>query len=275
MNNKKILFVYGTLKRREFNDVSRYNPAPTYLGDGWVRGRLYDLGHCPTMTADSRGGPVWGEVFELDAALFDALDRYEAMCGDYVLEHVTVQMGDRTIEACVYVSGPRQAGEGVLLPDGRWPRADGAQADAARKLRTCSVRCAIPAPVRNHVIDVCYAIEFGPDLPVLAAKAGISVEAFINLHLAQSFTVAQEGFLPGFVTLDGMPHELRFARRGVPRPRVAAGTVGVFDNLCGLYPKDGPGSWNLIGRAPDMPLSARAMRPGDVVSFRRVSMDKA
>jgi inhibitor of KinA len=275
MNNKKILFVYGTLKRGEFNDVSRYDPAPMYLGDGWVRGRLYDLGHCPTMSVDPQHGPVWGEVFELDAALFGALDRYEAMCGDYVLEHVTVQMGDRTIEACVYVSGQQQVGEGALLPDGRWPRAGGAKADAARELRTSSAQCAITAPARRHVIDICYANEVGPDLPVLAAKAGISVDAFINLHLAQTFTVAPEGFLPGFISLDGMPHELRFARRGVPRPRVVAGTVGVFENLCGLYPKDGPASWNLIGRAPDMPLSARAMRPGDMVSFRRVSLDKA
>jgi KipI family sensor histidine kinase inhibitor len=346
--HKKILFVYGTLKRGEFHDMSRYDPAPVYLGDGFVHGRLYDLGHCPALELDEKGGPVWGEVFELDASLFEALDRYEAECGDFVLHHVNVQMGDKAIKAYVYESGPNEALEKTWLPEGRWPLKRGVQerdiyalGDQAvlvdfersvvgprtelvvgfaqtvrerahpaivdvvespgsvavyyrpdllppegelssfRRMKSVlmALRCGSVASMgRQHTIPVCYAPEFGADLDKLAAQTGISVEALITQHLSQTYTVASQGFLPGFAYLEGVPDGLRFPRLGIPRPRVPAGTVAIAENMCGIYPQEGPGGWNLIGRTPIRMFEPRREPPnmlfaGDKVSFRRIALD--
>jgi gamma-glutamylcyclotransferase (GGCT)/AIG2-like uncharacterized protein YtfP len=118
--SKRLLFVYGTLKRGEFNDLSRYRPTPAYQGDGWVRGLLYDLGHCPAMVRNDDAGEVWGEVFELEESLFEALDQYEAQCGDYALEHVTVHMAERTLTACAYLFRPDVTNLGPAISAGRW-----------------------------------------------------------------------------------------------------------------------------------------------------------
>jgi len=115
------IFVYGTLKRGERHDMSRYSPAPIYLGEGWVAGILYDLGHCPALVLDETKGPVWGEVFELDTALFEALDRYEAECGDFHMRHATVHSPHGPEVMAVYEIGAKEKLPAQHLSGGRWP----------------------------------------------------------------------------------------------------------------------------------------------------------
>ena len=38
------VFVYGTLRRGEANDINRLRPPPRYLGQARTRGTLYALG---------------------------------------------------------------------------------------------------------------------------------------------------------------------------------------------------------------------------------------
>lgn len=120
--SKVRMFVYGTLKRGQRQDLARYEPTPAHLGEGWVTGRLYDLGHCPALVLDASAGPVWGEVWDVDAALFEALDRYEASCGDFCLRHVQVHFAGRVETMAVYEIGPREHLPANPLQDGRWPR---------------------------------------------------------------------------------------------------------------------------------------------------------
>lgn len=115
-----VLFVYGTLKKGEVQELCAYKPTPRFIGEGWMKGRLYDLGHCPGLVLDSGGVPVWGEVYELDEALFEDLDRWEAECGDFVLREGVVYLADRPIQASVYVLGPRQALPPDQIVGGRW-----------------------------------------------------------------------------------------------------------------------------------------------------------
>lgn len=117
------IFVYGTLKRGQRHDLGNYSPAPVYLGEGWVAGRLYDLGHCPALVLDDSAGQVFGEVWEMDAALFEALDRYEASCGDFRLRRVPVHFEGAAHTMAVYEIGQREQLPANPLPDGRWPRA--------------------------------------------------------------------------------------------------------------------------------------------------------
>jgi len=115
------IFVYGTLKRGQRQDLANYIPAPVYLGEGWVYGKLYDLGHCPALVLDDTAGQVFGEVWELDSTLFAALDRYEADCGDFRLRNAPVHFAEGVENMAVYEIGAHQLLPTAHLPSGQWP----------------------------------------------------------------------------------------------------------------------------------------------------------
>ncbi|TDD97128.1 allophanate hydrolase subunit 1 [Jiangella asiatica] len=88
----------------------------------------------------------------------------------------------------------------------------------------------------------------GDDLADVARRAGLSTEAVVARHLEPTYTVAFIGFAPGFAYLTGLDPALKLPRRETPRTRVPAGAVAVAELFCGIYPRPGPGGWNLIGR---------------------------
>ena len=69
------------------------------------------------------------------------------------------------------------------------------------------------------------------------------------------------------------------SRRAVPRKEVPAGSVGIGGAQTGIYPRNSPGGWNLIGRTPmrlfdvqrDPPTILQA---GDRVRFREISREE-
>jgi UPF0271 protein len=79
------------------------------------------------------------------------------------------------------------------------------------------------------------------------------------------------GFLPGFAYLRAPDPPFQLARRGSPRARVPAGSVGVAGPYTGIYPFASPGGWNLLGTAVDfVPFTVErgaALALGDVVRF--------
>ncbi len=87
----------------------------------------------------------------------------------------------------------------------------------------------------------------GPDLPVVAAHWGCSVEDVVSRHTGIEFVSTFTGFAPGFAYLAGLPTEWAVPRRASPRPRVAPGSVGLADAWCGVYPTASPGGWALLG----------------------------
>jgi KipI family sensor histidine kinase inhibitor len=123
-----------------------------------------------------------------------------------------------------------------------------------------------------HEIPVVYGGASGPDLPEMARRAGMSEVDYIDNHVAAEFTVAFLGFQPGFPYLRGLPNAMHAPRRASPRIWVAAGSVAVGGAYTGIYPADGPGGWQIIGRTTatlfDPQRSAPAlMMPGDRVHF--------
>jgi KipI family sensor histidine kinase inhibitor len=87
----------------------------------------------------------------------------------------------------------------------------------------------------------------GPDLQVVAAAWGVDAETVVRRHVEARWTVAFTGFSPGFGylrTLSGWP---AVARRDSPRTQVPAGSVALAGNYAGIYPRDSPGGWQLIG----------------------------
>lgn len=89
------VFVYGTLRRGEMNDIHRLQPAPRFVGMGQVRGTLYHLGAYPGLRLEG-DTPVVGEVYAIAVALECQLDAIEEIRGrpddEYVKREVTVTL---------------------------------------------------------------------------------------------------------------------------------------------------------------------------------------
>lgn len=123
------------------------------------------------------------------------------------------------------------------------------------------------------VIPVYYGGEAGPDLEALARHAGMSVRDVVDLHAGGDYRVAMLGFAPGFAYLLGLDPRLAMPRRETPRTRVPAGSVAVGAGQTGIYPRQGPGGWRLLGRTP-LPLFDPARDPPCLLSpGRRVRFE--
>jgi KipI family sensor histidine kinase inhibitor len=121
-------------------------------------------------------------------------------------------------------------------------------------------------------IPVRYGGEDGPDIDAVATHAGLSVDDVIALHCKNEYRVAMLGFAPGFPYLLGMDSRLAMPRLSTPRAQVAAGSVGIGGAQTGIYPRNGPGGWRLIGRTTMTLFDAAreppaALAPGDRVRF--------
>jgi KipI family sensor histidine kinase inhibitor len=125
-------------------------------------------------------------------------------------------------------------------------------------------------------LDVVYD---GEDLDDVAELTGLTPAEVITAHTESVFRVGFAGFAPGFAYLvDGDPR-LHVPRRAEPRTKVAAGSVGLAGEFCGVYPRETPGGWQLIGRTdavlwdvhrPDPAL----LVPGMWIQFRAIDRGK-
>lgn len=128
-------------------------------------------------------------------------------------------------------------------------------------------------------IPVCYGGAFGEDLGALAAHAGLPEGEVIRRHAAAEYRVAMLGFAPGFAYLLGLEAALHAPRRASPRTHVPAGSVAIGGSQTGIYPRELPGGWLLIGRTPaklfdparDPPA---LLAPGARLRFRAIDADE-
>jgi KipI family sensor histidine kinase inhibitor len=87
----------------------------------------------------------------------------------------------------------------------------------------------------------------GEDLADVADLLSCSVEEVVQRHTAEEWTVAFCGFAPGFGYLTG-ESSWDIPRRSSPRTKVPAGSVAVAGEFSGVYPRESPGGWQLLGR---------------------------
>ena len=76
------VFVYGTLRAGESNDIHRAAARhgiemPKLVGESFLRGTLHDFGAYPGLVRDESAEPVRGEVYEIVPALLPVLDDIE------------------------------------------------------------------------------------------------------------------------------------------------------------------------------------------------------
>ena len=129
---------------------------------------------------------------------------------------------------------------------------------------------------RRHEIPVWYDASVGPELPVLAARSGLTEAEVVHLHSERDYPVFALGFAPGFGFMGLVDERLASPRLSTPRKRVAAGSVGIAERQTAAYPAVSPGGWNLIGRTPvrlfDRDRDGYSLlQPGDRVRFVPVS----
>ncbi|MFG1816137.1 allophanate hydrolase subunit 1 [Kribbella sp. NPDC049174] len=87
----------------------------------------------------------------------------------------------------------------------------------------------------------------GEDLADVAGLLDCTVPELIERHTRDDWTVAFCGFAPGFGYLTGTG-SWDIPRRKSPRTKVPTGAVALAGEFSGVYPRESPGGWQLIGR---------------------------
>jgi KipI family sensor histidine kinase inhibitor len=153
--------------------------------------------------------------------------------------------------------------------------APGHQNDVRRRLTKLSVEPQeIETTARDAAVDVVIDVVYdGPDLAEVAERTGLTVAQVINAHTATPWRVGFGGSTPGFAYLIGGDPRLQVPRRAELRDAVPAGSVALAGQFSGIYPRQWPGGWQLIGRTDavlwDLARSDPALlTPGLTVQFR-------
>jgi len=132
-------------------------------------------------------------------------------------------------------------------------------------------------PVREVRVPVCY--ELGDDIAECAGLLGISSEDLAAEHCSGPYDCFALGFTPGFPYLGYLSDRIAgLPRRAAPRVRVAKGSIGITGRQTGIYPAEGPGGWNLIGRTPLEIVNLKdryfPLNAGDRVAFYMIDFDE-
>src|SRR6202795_4256239 len=149
--------------------------------------------------------------------------------------------------------------------------------ESVLKARFAKSKRGVKAPLIE--IPVCYDREFAFDLSDVARVGGLAEAEVIRRHSSAAYRVNCLGFIAGFPFLSGLPSELATPRRAAPRKEVPAGSVAIGGAQTGIYPRNSPGGWNVIGRTPrrlfDIQLEPPTiLQAGDRVCFRKISREE-
>ncbi|HCU75272.1 MAG TPA: allophanate hydrolase, partial [Acinetobacter baumannii] len=95
------------------------------------------------------------------------------------------------------------------------------------------------------IVPICYN---GEDLAQVAELQGLTVADMIRKHHQSVWNVAFIGFAPGFAYMSSPDKPFTdIPRLTVPRKKIPSGSLGLAGKYSGIYPKDSPGGWQLIG----------------------------
>lgn len=112
----------------------------------------------------------------------------------------------------------------------------------------------------------------GEDLAEVARLLSCTEEELVRRHTSEEWTVAFCGFAPGFGYLSPEKGGWEVPRRPTPRTKVPARSVALAGEFSGVYPRESPGGWQLVGRTSvdtfDLGTDPPALlRPGTQVRF--------
>jgi gamma-glutamylcyclotransferase (GGCT)/AIG2-like uncharacterized protein YtfP len=117
------VFVYGTLRKGQRNDINLYQPQPLYMGSTWVKGQLYSRGWYPGIRL---GGEqkVLGEVYQVSAQLLAQLDELEEVApvpsGEYQRIQIKVECAGQQLLCEIYELSAHCAAQSTVIEEGDW-----------------------------------------------------------------------------------------------------------------------------------------------------------
>jgi len=124
-------------------------------------------------------------------------------------------------------------------------------------------------------IPICYDLEM--DLTAISNILKIDKEEIIKIHSETTFFIYMIGFVPGHPFMGDLDSKVFLNRLKTPRVKVPAGSVGIVEKFCNVYPYESPGGWNIIGRTPIKLFNSTntsqpsMLSPGDTVKFKPIS----
>ena len=129
---------------------------------------------------------------------------------------------------------------------------------------------------RMIVVPTVYGGSFGPDLINVAEYHHLTETEIVRLHSEAEYVVYMIGFIVGFPYMGKVPDNVATPRLETPRLKIPAGSVGIAGNQTGIYPRESPGGWRIIGRTPlvlfDLSSEKPVLfQPGDKVRFKPIS----
>ena len=128
--NKHLVFVYGTLRRGGAGAMSVRFPGAKFVAEAKVSGSLYDLGAYPGLLLDESDSQVLGEVYEVDDAILNELDDFEASSA-YRRKPVDISLGSQRKAGWTYVpeASPEFYSQRTLITSGDWMEYAGTKTD--------------------------------------------------------------------------------------------------------------------------------------------------
>lgn len=113
-----VLFTYGTLMKGNRNHYLIENSK--YLCDGVLNDYgLYEIGTFPGAI-NKHGFRVYGEVYEIDDAIKELLDRLEDEGNVYNFKKATINTDNGPVEASFYEFIDKSIKYPLRKPDGKW-----------------------------------------------------------------------------------------------------------------------------------------------------------
>jgi len=117
------VFVYGTLRKGQRNDINLYQPQPLYIGSAGVKGQLYNRGWYPGMRLGGEQS-VLGEVYQVSAQLLAQLDELEEVApvpsGEYQRIQIKVECAGQQLLCEIYELSAHCAAQSTVIEEGDW-----------------------------------------------------------------------------------------------------------------------------------------------------------
>lgn len=119
------VFVYGTLRQGDDNDITLLSPTPYFVGPGKVAGVMYHLGAYPgVVLTDAPQDNIVGEVYAITPELEKVLDEIEMIYpqqrDEYSKRMVVVRVGARQLSCLFYEINPAYIIGKPVIASGDW-----------------------------------------------------------------------------------------------------------------------------------------------------------
>lgn len=125
-------------------------------------------------------------------------------------------------------------------------------------------------------VPVCFENDYGPDVSFIAEHAGMGPEKAIDLFIKNDYQIYMYGGKPGFSSSLGLDPALETPRRAIAHKQIPAGSIGIRNELVGMFALPISGDWRIVGQTPlklFQPEEEKVMlcEAGDYVRFVPIS----